>query len=90
MPILSSFGSEFQKCYLFLRTAIKNAKNCISKSDVITYTWFFDHCTAKFENIALKFGMCDVCMYLYNIYSGLYERIAKRGATFLNSGQISV
>ena len=29
MPILSSFVSGFQNCYLFLRTTIINAKKCI-------------------------------------------------------------
>ena len=31
MDILSSFVSEFQKCYYFLRTAIRNAKNSFQK-----------------------------------------------------------
>ena len=61
MPILSSFVSELQKCDL-LCTTIRNAKKCISKSDVMTFTWFFDHCTAKYKDIALKFCMCVVCM----------------------------
>ena len=68
MLIMSSFVSGFQKCY-FLPTAIRNTKNCISKSDVITFTWFFDHCTAKYKYIGLKFGICVVSMQLCNIYS---------------------
>ena len=70
MLILSSFVSGFQKCDLFLGTAIRNTKNCIKKSDVITITVFFNHCTAKTEDIALKFAMCVACMKLHNIYSG--------------------
>ena len=53
MPILFSFVSEFQKCYLFLRTIIKNARNRISKSDAITFSRFVDHCIAKSKDIAL-------------------------------------
>ena len=41
IPILSSFVSGFQNCYLYLRTTIRNAQNCISKSEVITFTYTF-------------------------------------------------
>ena len=47
MPMLSSFVSGFQKCYLFLRTTIRNVKNCISKNDVIYFTCFFFFTTAQ-------------------------------------------
>ena len=68
MPILSIFVSEFRKWY-FLRSTNKHAKNCIKKRDVITFTRFFGHFTAKNKNIALKFGMCVGCWKLYNKYS---------------------
>ena len=45
------------------------------KCDVITFTWFLGHCTAKNKDIALKFCLHVVCMYFDHIYSGfLYTR----------------
>ena len=69
MPMSCSFVSRFQKYYLFLCTTIKNAKNCISKYDIITFTLFSGHGTAKNKNVALKSCMHVVCMYLDRIYS---------------------
>ena len=70
IPIVSSFVSGFQKMsFIFLRTIIRNAIKCISKSDVINFTCLFYHCSAKYKAIALKFSLCVVCMQLYNIYS---------------------
>ena len=60
MPIMCSFVSGFQKCYLFLHTTIRNVKSAL-KYDVITFTCFLGHCTAKNKDIVLEFGMC-VCM----------------------------
>ena len=40
MLILSSFVSGFQKCDLFLRPTIRNAKNRVSKRDVVIITFF--------------------------------------------------
>ena len=37
--------------------------------DVITFTCFLGHCTAKNKDSALKFCMRVVCMYLDDIYS---------------------
>ena len=45
-------------------------KVAFKKCDVITFTCFFGHCTAKNKDIALKFCMRVVCMYLGHIYSG--------------------
>ena len=67
MPILSSFILGFQKCYLFLRTAIRNAENCISIIVTSSPSPVFYHCMAKNEDIALTFGMCVVCVLFYNI-----------------------
>ena len=39
-----------------LRTAIRNVKKHFETSDILTVTRFLDHCTAKNEDIALKFG----------------------------------
>ena len=39
-PILCSFVQEFQKCHLFLCSAIRKARNKFQKSDVITLTCF--------------------------------------------------
>ena len=73
--MLCSSVSIFQKYYLFLCTTIKNAKNCISKCDVITFTLFSGHCTAKNKNIALKSCMHVVCMYLDRIYSVFLDNL---------------
>ena len=48
-------------------------KNAFQKCDVITFNRFFGHCTAKNEDIALKFCMRVVCMYLDHIYSGFVK-----------------
>ena len=41
---------------------LEMTKIAFQKSDVITFTCFFDHCTVKNGDIALQFGMCVVCM----------------------------
>ena len=69
MHTLSSLASGFQTCYMFLRTKITNAKNCILKRDVIAFTRFFRyHCIAKNKDVTLKLDMCVVCMKLKNTY----------------------
>ena len=75
MANLCRFVSGFQKCHLFLCTTIRNAKNAFQKCDVITFTWFFGHCTAKNKDIALKFCMLVVCMYLYHMYSVFFNKL---------------
>ena len=50
-------------------------KNAFQKFDVITFTWFFGHCTAKNKDIDLKFWMRIVCMYLDHMYSGLLDNL---------------
>ena len=45
------------------------------KCDVITFTLFSGHFTAKNKNIALKYCMHVVCMYLDRIYSVFYSLI---------------
>ena len=53
-PILSSFVSGLLKGHLFSRATMRSTKNCASKSDVISLTWFFSHCTARNQAIGLK------------------------------------
>ena len=75
MPILCSLISGFQKCRLFICMTINNAKNCISKCNVITFTCFFCHCTVKIIDIALKFFMRVVCNYIDHIYSAFLDNL---------------
>ena len=37
----------------------------MSKLAFVTYIWLFDHCTDENRDIALKFGMCIVCRYIF-------------------------
>ena len=53
--------------YFYVRQ-LEMPKIAFQKSDVATFT-FFNHCTVKNKDIALKFGRCVVCMQIYNIYS---------------------
>ena len=50
-------------------------KSVFRKCDVSTFTCFFGHCTAKNKDIALKFCMPVVCMYLDHIYSGFLDNL---------------
>ena len=52
--------------YFYVRQ-LEMSKNVFQKCDVITFTWFFGHCTAKNEDIALKFCMRVIYMYLDHI-----------------------
>ena len=58
--------------YFYVRQ-LEMPKNAFQKCDVITFTWFFGHCTGKNKDIALKFCMRVVCMYLDHIYSGFLK-----------------
>ena len=71
MPILSSFVSGFQKniTYCFVRQQ-EMPENAFQERDVITFTCFLGNFTARTEDIALKFCVRVVCVYLDNIYSG--------------------
>ena len=73
MPILVRSILGFQKCHLFLCTTIRNAQIAFTTCDVITFTWFFGHFTAKCKDIALKWCMRVVCMYLDHIYFGFLD-----------------
>ena len=53
--------------YFYVRH-LEMPKIAFQKTD-ITFTWHLDHCTAKYKDIALVFGICVVCMQLYKIYS---------------------
>ena len=65
----ADFPQDFKKCHLFLCTTVRNAKNAFQKCDVITFTCFFGHCTAKNKDNALKFCILVACMYHDHIYS---------------------
>ena len=41
----------------------------------VTFTWCFGHYTAKNKDIALKFCMHVVCMYLDHIHSGFLDSL---------------
>ena len=45
----------------------------MSKSEVLTFTWFFGHCTAKNIYIAIKFRMCVVCMQVNDVSSDNFK-----------------
>ena len=51
------------------------SKNAIQKSGVITFTWPLGYCTAKNEDIGLKFCTPVCNTYLYYIYSGFWISI---------------
>ena len=70
MPILSSFISGFQKRDLVVPSSIINAKNRISKKDVIIFTcFFFTIAQPNMKIVLLKVGMCVVFMQFYNTNS---------------------
>ena len=58
-PVLSQDSKNV--IYFYVRQ-LEMPKIAFQKSDVITFIWFFDHCTAKYKDIALKFCMYVVCM----------------------------
>ena len=60
--------------YFYVRQ-LEMPQNAFQKCDVITFTWFLGHCTAKNKDIALKFCLHVVCMYLDNIYSGFLNTL---------------
>ena len=56
--------------FIFFVRQLEMPKNAFQKCDFITFTCFlFGHCTVKNKDIALKFCMRVVCMYLDHIYS---------------------
>ena len=68
MTILSNFISGFKKCHSFYVRQLEMPKIAFHKSDVINLTcFFFNHCTAKNQDIDLKFCILDVCVNLDNI-----------------------
>ena len=48
---------------------IRVPKIVVQKSDVIMFTWFLGHCTARNKDIGLKFCTLVVGIKFYNIYS---------------------
>ena len=78
MPILSSFVSRYQKFDSFYVRQVLIAKFLRQKMHFKKLTSsplpvFFYHCSAKNEDIALKFSLCVVRMKLYNIYSNFWD-----------------
>ena len=49
------FSQDSKNVIYFDVRQLEMPKNAIQKSDVITFTWFLGHCTAKNEDIGLKF-----------------------------------
>ena len=70
MPILSSFVSGFQECYLFLRTTFKMPKTTSQK---VTASFLLFSPLQSKKDMTLEFGMCVVCLQFYNIHSVLYS-----------------
>ena len=50
-------------------------KIAFQKCDVITFTWFSGYCTAKNKDIALKFCIHVICMYLEHMYSNFLNNL---------------
>ena len=75
IPILSSVVSGFKKCPLFWRTTMRNAKKCVSKSDVVTFTWLQGHWTAKINILTWNFVHC--CLYIALYYESRFECLWK-------------
>ena len=46
-------------------------KIAFQKSDIITFMFLI--IAVKYKDFALKFGMCVVHMYIYNIYSDFWD-----------------
>ena len=63
MSILFIFVSGFQKLiYIYVRQ-LEMPKIAFQKVTSSPFpVFFFYHCTAKYKDIALKFGMCVVCV----------------------------
>ena len=60
--------------YFYLRQ-LEMPKISFQGCDVITFTWFFGQCTGKNKDIALKFCLRFVCMYLDHIYSVCFNNL---------------
>ena len=69
MSILSSFVSGFQKSHSFSCMTIRNARTCVSKSDVITLPVFLAIVQQENKDIALNFFKRVVCLYVDNTHS---------------------
>ena len=48
--------------FIFYVSQLEMPKIAFQKCDIITFTWFLGHCTAKKKDIALQFCMHIVCM----------------------------
>ena len=69
MSLLSSFVSGFQKSPYFSCMTIRNARTCVSKSDVITLPVFLAIAQQENKDIALNFFKRVVCLYVDNTHS---------------------
>ena len=68
MPILSSFLMIPKNLVYFDVHQLEMPKSAFQKVKLPHLPVFFYHRTAKSKDIALKFGMCVVCLQLNNIY----------------------
>ena len=76
MLILCRFVSGFKKnvIYFYVRQ-LEMPKIAFQKCDVITFTWFSGHCTAKNKDIALKFCVRVFCKYPEHVYSCVLDNL---------------
>ena len=54
-PVLSQDSKECRSKECFVVRQLEMPEMACQKSDVITFTWLLGHCTAKNEDIGLKF-----------------------------------
>ena len=64
MPILSSIVSEFQNVIHFNVHQLEMPKVAFRKMTSSPLLVFFYHCTVKYKDISLKFGISVICMQL--------------------------
>ena len=73
MPILSSFVPGLQNVIHSHVRQLQMPKNAFKNG--ITLTLFFGHYTAQNKEIAFKFCVFAVCMYLDNKYFGVLDTL---------------
>ena len=62
-------SQDSKKCHLVFVQQLEMPKIALQKCDAITFAWFRGHCTSKNKDVAAKFCMRVVFMYLGHIYS---------------------
>ena len=71
----ADLSQESKKDIYFYVRQLEMLKNAFQKCEVITFNWFFGHCTAKNKDIALNFCMRVACTYLDHIFSGFSDNL---------------